>query len=110
MVWPAAVSEDFLGLISTGDDVSLLIFIYWCAVIYQSPRRWFITAWAKRAAVLALGMLNGDWSSVLVWPVHILELVLPVIDDGPFSRVGECVDPVPTQVLTDISLHEFPVD
>lgn len=38
--WPAAVTDDYLTLLSNVDDVALLTFVHWCAIMYQSPRQW----------------------------------------------------------------------
>lgn len=81
LCWPAAVSEEYLTLLSEGDDTALLIFIYWCAILHRSPKRWFITAWSKRAALQAVGMLKADWSDVLAWPIEIFTTVSSMVPD-----------------------------
>jgi hypothetical protein len=108
MMWPAAVSEDYLALVDAGDDLSLLIFIHWCAIIYQSPRPWLMTAWTKRAALLAIGSLKRDWFSLLAWPIRVFDLVLPMNLGGPFYKAGQTIVPVPTEALVNLSLHDFP--
>jgi hypothetical protein len=73
--WPAAVNAEYLDLLAEGDDIALLIFIHWCAVMYLSPKRWFVTAWSKRAAMVATGNLKKDWGNALAWPWEIFTMM-----------------------------------
>jgi hypothetical protein len=82
LIWPAAVCEEYLDLVSSGDEISILIFIYWCAIMYQSPRRWFITSWSKRTALTAMRLLKADWGNVLYWPLEVFDMVPTVLPEG----------------------------
>lgn len=82
LIWPAAVCEEYLDLVSSGDEISLLIFIYWCAIMYQSPWRWFITSWSKRTAITAIRSLKSDWGNALHWPLEVFDMVPAVLPEG----------------------------
>jgi hypothetical protein len=69
--WPAAVNAEYLDLLAEGDDIALLILIHWCAVMYMSPKRWFVTAWSKKAATVAAVKLKKGWEGLLAWPWEI---------------------------------------
>ncbi|KAF2649161.1 hypothetical protein K491DRAFT_611401 [Lophiostoma macrostomum CBS 122681] len=68
--WPAEVSDSYMSVLTEGDDVALLILIYWCAIVYLSPRKWHIINWAKRTATAAIGLLKADWEDLLEWPLE----------------------------------------
>lgn len=70
--WPSIVTPEYLEVLAEGDDIALLIFIHWCVVMYMSPKRWFVTAWAKRAAVFAVGKLKAEWGELLAWAWEVL--------------------------------------
>ncbi|KAF2871089.1 hypothetical protein BDV95DRAFT_54262 [Massariosphaeria phaeospora] len=69
--WPSRVTPEYLELLADKDDIALLIFIHWCAIMFRTPK-WFLSAWAKRAAFLAVDHLHGDWGHVLSWPLRAL--------------------------------------
>jgi hypothetical protein len=88
LIWPAAVGEEYLALLSDADEIALLILIYWCAIMYQSPRRWFITAWAKRTGLLAKSLLNANWDETLAWPLDVLNRVPIVAPETILNTFG----------------------
>ncbi|KAH7389486.1 hypothetical protein DE146DRAFT_164536 [Phaeosphaeria sp. MPI-PUGE-AT-0046c] len=68
VMFPGMVSDEYLQLLAGGDDLALLVLIYWCAIMYAGTRRWFLDRWLPRTAKMARGQLKGDWSDVLEWP------------------------------------------
>ncbi|KAI1085168.1 hypothetical protein F5B20DRAFT_132231 [Whalleya microplaca] len=70
--WPAAVSEQYLSALSRRHPVALVIFVYWCAIMCRSPKRWYMDGWANRAADAAVKHLRPEWNYVLVWPLSML--------------------------------------
>jgi hypothetical protein len=68
--WPFAVNAEFIDLLAEGDDIALLIFIHWCAIMYMSQKRRFVTAWSKRAVTIAVRHLKRSWEDVLAWPLE----------------------------------------
>ncbi|KAI1779192.1 hypothetical protein F4818DRAFT_403607 [Hypoxylon cercidicola] len=81
--FPEFVSEAYLELLQRRDPFALLIFVYWCAIIYQA-RRWFTGRWARRAANSAMSYLGNEWTSLLDWPKGVLDSPDPI---PPASRV-----------------------
>ncbi|KAI1760593.1 hypothetical protein GGR53DRAFT_523004 [Hypoxylon sp. FL1150] len=70
--FPECVSEAYLKLLQRRDPFALLVFIYWCAIIYRA-RRWFTGRWAHRAAYSAMSYLGTEWTGLLEWPKSILD-------------------------------------
>jgi hypothetical protein len=72
--WPGHLQPGFLELLASGDDISLLLVIYWSAILYRSQKP-VVYSWAKRTAKYAMGRLKerGKWESLLFWPMCILE-------------------------------------
>ena len=69
--WPSKLSTHFLDFLASGDDVSLLIFIHWAAVMTRSVKP-FVRLWAIRAGMSEVRRLQGRWSEQLVWPLELL--------------------------------------
>ncbi|KAF2113608.1 hypothetical protein BDV96DRAFT_647863 [Lophiotrema nucula] len=96
--WPASVSDAFMQLFAEEDDVAMLITIHWCSVLYQSPKRWYITRWAQRAALYLISKLKGDCSDLLVWPLSVVldNGVIPTFPTlAPFFLPGEPTKSLP---------------
>ncbi|PSN74457.1 hypothetical protein BS50DRAFT_670850 [Corynespora cassiicola Philippines] len=74
-LWPSLIRPEYLDLFAENDDVALLIFIHWCAIMYRSRKRWFFTSWSKRAALKAIQNLSEDWGELLTWPLETLSVV-----------------------------------
>ena len=74
-LWPSLIRSEYLDLFAENDDVALLIFIHWCAIMYRSRKRWFFTSWSKRAALKAIQNLSEDWGELLTWPLETLSVV-----------------------------------
>ncbi|KAI1370363.1 hypothetical protein F4677DRAFT_457902 [Hypoxylon crocopeplum] len=70
--WPAAISEQYLSALSHRHPVALVVFVYWCAIMHRSPKRWYMVGWANRAAIVAMGYLGEEWNHVLEFPRAIL--------------------------------------
>lgn len=64
--------DAYLDLLQKRDPFALLIFVYWCAIIYQA-RRWFTGRWARRAANSSMSYLGDEWASLLEWPKGVLD-------------------------------------
>lgn len=60
VIFPGAVSAEYLQLLADGDNHALLIFVHWCAIIRLGLRRWFFETWLGRSAAMAVGGLKGD--------------------------------------------------
>lgn len=80
--WPSRVLPEFLDLLAAGDDVSLLIFIHWAAVLSRSPKR-FVKRWSVRAGMFAVCRLHNNWPQHLAWPLGILA---PQMANGAEAR------------------------
>ncbi|KAI5455619.1 hypothetical protein BGZ63DRAFT_138198 [Mariannaea sp. PMI_226] len=72
--WPADVSSQFIEMISDKRPWPLLIFVYWCAIMDQGVKRWFLHDWASKAAVVAMAEIGpgSEWEEILEWPRVIL--------------------------------------
>lgn len=70
--FPEFVPDAYLDLLQKRDPFALLIFVYWCAIIYQA-RRWFTGRWARRAANSSMSYLGDEWASLLEWPKGVLD-------------------------------------
>lgn len=69
--------EAYVKRLHGRDPFALLIFIYWCAIIYRA-RRWFTGRWAHRAANSAMAYLGNEWAGLLEWPKSILDSPDPI--------------------------------
>lgn len=68
VIFPGMVSAEYLQLLGSGDDLALLVLIYWCAVMRVGASRWFLDRWLPRTAEMAQDKLKADWSYMLAWP------------------------------------------
>ncbi|KAI0899026.1 hypothetical protein F4806DRAFT_322555 [Annulohypoxylon nitens] len=68
IIWPAAVSGQYLLLLSQKHPAALVIFVYWCSIMHRSPRRWFMVGWAKQTATVAMRHLGEEWDRFLEFP------------------------------------------
>ncbi|KAI2629956.1 hypothetical protein GGR54DRAFT_628357 [Hypoxylon sp. NC1633] len=66
--WPACISDQYLLALSDTHPVALVIFIYWCAIMHRSPKRWYMVGWANRAANAAMSCLGEEWDYLLEFP------------------------------------------
>ncbi|KAH8196933.1 hypothetical protein TruAng_008890 [Truncatella angustata] len=76
--WPGAVSDHFTNMLFGGHQRALVIFVYWCAIMHQSPKRWFMDGWASRSAHLAIDLMSTADDHLLEWPRSVLS-------SGPFG-------------------------
>ena len=51
--WPAAITPEYMTLLSENDDGTLLIFIHWCAIMKNAPQRWYLLGWAQTVGAAA---------------------------------------------------------
>ncbi|KAI8964493.1 hypothetical protein F5Y11DRAFT_355571 [Daldinia sp. FL1419] len=75
MDWPATVPEQYLSALSQKHPTSLVIFVYWCAIMNSCPKRWYMANWANRAALAAMRHLGPEWDHVLEVPRTLLAFV-----------------------------------
>lgn len=60
--WPGLVSDEFLGLLQQQHNpVAIVVFVHWCAIMNNAPKRWFLDGWATSAAMRALVWLEEPW-------------------------------------------------
>jgi hypothetical protein len=87
--WPAKVMPEYFDLIVDGDDVAIVIFIHWVAMLHESNKP-SVIAWSERAAFWATTRLQADWSHLLAWPLQLLKQDRPIKRAGTvFSRLSE---------------------
>lgn len=69
--WPSKIDTHFLELLASGDDIALLVFVHWAAIMARSTKP-FVKLWATRAGMSEVHRLEGRWSEQLVWPLEVL--------------------------------------
>lgn len=113
--WPSRISLAFLDVLAMGDDVALLVFIHWAAIMSRDHKD-FLKAWAVRAGMWAVHRVKGNWSEQLAWP---LELLAPPGTSETGTQQGVPVhlqlpshpglDSIPTPCSTDVAdVQMFP--
>ncbi|KAF2269420.1 hypothetical protein CC78DRAFT_574982 [Lojkania enalia] len=100
--WPGMITEEYLNLVEENDDIAILILIHWAAIMYTSPRRWFITTWAQRTAMMSIQKLKGDWGDLLTWPLSV------VLDTGICPGNGSPFASIPPSL--PVEAFYIPVD
>lgn len=73
VLFPGMVSNEYLELLASGDDLALLVLIYWCAIMRRGAKRWFLDRWLPRTIDLAQSKLKADWSHVVEWPNAVMD-------------------------------------
>jgi hypothetical protein len=68
VMWQGAVTDDFAALMSARYPVALLIFVYWCAIMHRTRKRWFLDGLWQRIACVAMAELGDAWDDMLEWP------------------------------------------
>ncbi|KAI3320115.1 hypothetical protein HD806DRAFT_507743 [Xylariaceae sp. AK1471] len=81
-MWPASVSDGFVRALTEKQPVALLIYVYWCAIMYREPRRWYTDGWHRRVAFAAMSKLGSEHDGLLEWPVMALSSTYKV-DTSP---------------------------
>ncbi|KAF2685468.1 hypothetical protein K458DRAFT_403644 [Lentithecium fluviatile CBS 122367] len=89
--WPSKVTPEFLDLLADDDDVALLIFVHWAAIMHRSCKP-VVRSWAKRVAFYAIDRLQDTWGEQLAWPLQVFSpsppsdasfpLMDPLLADG----------------------------
>ena len=72
--WAGSLDDKFLALLSFKEPLAVVIFVYWCAIMGNSPRKWFLDGWAARLASYAMEPLGLAWQPILDWPRNHLGL------------------------------------
>ncbi|KAI0151690.1 hypothetical protein GGR57DRAFT_471115 [Xylariaceae sp. FL1272] len=72
ILWPGSVTDMFVSALIEGQPVALLLYIYWCAIMYRAPRRWFADRWQHRVVAAALTYLEPGYAGLLEWPFRVL--------------------------------------
>ena len=99
--WPCRVSPEFLDLLALGDEITLLIFTHWSAVMARSDKP-FVRVWARRAGMSAIHRLGSQWSEQLKWPLDVLAPRLRVENMGSTQlSLKHPTETGPEQVLPD---------
>jgi hypothetical protein len=74
IMWPASVSDGFVRALTERQPVALLIYVYWSAIMYRAPRRWYTNGWYQRVTFTAISSLRPEYDRLLEWPVMALGL------------------------------------
>lgn len=68
MFWPWCLPTEFLNLLEAKDPISLVILIYWFALIDRVSSRWFFDGWARRGIAVSVQALGPEWDALVSWP------------------------------------------
>lgn len=68
VAFPSMVSDQYLEALHGKNDHALLLLIYWCAIMYRGPKKWFLQRWLERTVSFAVSQLKNDWNTMLQWP------------------------------------------
>lgn len=66
--WTWCLSTDFISLLASKDEATLVITVYWFVVISRAAPKWYSEGWARRAVTACLRHVGPDWSDTLAWP------------------------------------------
>lgn len=67
--WPGIINQEYLDLLARKDQMALVIFVHWCAVMRSSPKRWFMEGWAENVSRPAIPHIRQEWDGVMEWPL-----------------------------------------
>ncbi|KAM0457428.1 hypothetical protein ACHAO4_003228 [Trichoderma viride] len=67
--WPGAVDQEYLDLLARKDQMALVIFVHWCAVMKSSPKKWFMEGWAENVSRPVIPQIGQEWDGVMEWPL-----------------------------------------
>ncbi|KAH8673463.1 hypothetical protein BX600DRAFT_455328 [Xylariales sp. PMI_506] len=79
LVWPSSISNQFIELLESKNQIALVTFVYWCAIMHRAPQRWFTGAWTRRDAIAAMADLDPSWDNLLIWPRKTLGITFPTL-------------------------------
>ena len=66
--WPVRVDSEYVNLLAQRQPVALIVFLHWCAVMVNAPKRWFLDGWIDNLAKQAFSSLEPPWMSFVNWP------------------------------------------
>ncbi|KAM0813210.1 hypothetical protein AB5N19_13202 [Seiridium cardinale] len=73
--WPAAVTEDFLGLLHRKVPPALAVFTHYCVIVHESqPNTWYTSGWGLSVTKDVRKCLGEPWLAATRWPLDCMTL------------------------------------
>ncbi len=75
LLWPVAVSPEFIGLLQKKRPMALVVLAYGCVLSKYAPYRWFMHNWAANVTNSIAKLIDPEWAPALRWPLDEFGLV-----------------------------------
>ncbi|KAK3214530.1 hypothetical protein GRF29_19g432516 [Pseudopithomyces chartarum] len=72
--WPSSLPERYVEAVRQDENLALVLFLYWLAILRMAPPRWFMERWIIRAAHHIKGKLFFEWDELTAWPISIINM------------------------------------
>jgi hypothetical protein len=95
-LWPMRVNPDYLTLLEARVPEALLVFTYYCAILYITSSTWWTKAWPRSILESVREIIDKKWSPWLSWPLEL------VFNDPQSTENGQLPVPhLPAQIMYD---------
>jgi hypothetical protein len=71
-VWPIRVDPDYLIILEEKRPEALLVFAYYCALLYMSSSRWWTKEWPPPIVESIRDTIDEGWAPWLQWPLQMI--------------------------------------
>jgi len=71
-IWPIRVTPDYLALLEAKVPEALLVFAYYCAILYITSSTWWTKGWPRPILDSVRETIDKKWSPWLRWPLELV--------------------------------------
>lgn len=84
-LWPIRVAPDYLSLLEAKIPEALLVFAYYCAILYITSTTWWTKGWPRPILESVREIIDEKWSPWLQWPLELVFHQPERIENAPLS-------------------------
>jgi hypothetical protein len=71
-VWPIRVDPEYLIILEEKRSEALLVFAYYCALLYMSSSRWWTKGWPPPIVESVRDTIDEGWAPWIQWPLQVI--------------------------------------
>ncbi|KAJ5306394.1 hypothetical protein PENANT_c017G06829 [Penicillium antarcticum] len=71
-IWPIRVDPEYLIILEERKPEALLVFAYYCALLYMSSSRWWTKGWPPPIVESIRDTIDERWVPWLQWPLQVI--------------------------------------
>lgn len=67
--WPVSVSKDYVALLSSRQQMALVILAHYAVILNEIKDTWWVMGWGSKLIQEVHQVVNDEWKSLLAWPM-----------------------------------------